>query len=135
MEHGNGWFITSGWKDKGKKRHTSPKKQYNNQSVSGARYAGSRRIKYANNNQPMWMDQEMMGWKQAQNHGTMTWTRRFDPHNIVDSPHMTTGASSAIHQYHLDECQMRRFALGGRSRPLHPSSPQIPFIFAVFRGI
>ena len=59
--------------------------------------------------------QEMMGWKQAQNHATMTWTRHFNPQNIVDSPHMTTGASasSAIHQYHLDECQMWRLALGG----------------------
>eukprot|EP00956_Cyclotella_meneghiniana_P045864 scaffold388122_cov70-Cyclotella_meneghiniana.AAC.2 len=45
----------------------------------------------------------------------------------------TTGASSATHQYHLDECQMRRLALGGGSRPLHSFSPQIPFIFAVFR--
>ena len=81
------------------------------------------------------LNQEMMGWKQAQNHGTMTCPRNFDPHNIVNTRPLTTGASSAIHQYHLDECQMRRFALGGRSRPLHPSSPQIPFIFAIFRGI
>eukprot|EP00956_Cyclotella_meneghiniana_P002214 scaffold2492_cov50-Cyclotella_meneghiniana.AAC.5 len=75
----------------------------------------------------------MMGWKQAQNHETMTWTRHFDPHNIVNTGLPTTGASSAIHQYHLDECQMRRLALGCRSRPLHPFSPQIPLIFDVFR--
>ena len=73
-----------------------------------------------------------MGWKQAQNHGTMTCPRNFDPHNIVNTGPLTTGASSAIHQYHLDECQMRRLALGGLPRPLHPFSPQISFIFAVF---
>ena len=65
-------------------------------------------------------NQEMMGWKQAQNHGMMTWTRHFDPHNIVNTGLPTTGASSAIHQYHLDECQMRRLALGVcRSRCIH----------------
>eukprot|EP00956_Cyclotella_meneghiniana_P014909 scaffold22587_cov70-Cyclotella_meneghiniana.AAC.6 len=77
-------------------------------------------------------DQEMMGWQDPKITVTMTWRVTSYRHNILNTGSPTTGASSAIHQHHLDECQMRRLALGGLPRPLHPFSPQIPFIFAVF---
>eukprot|EP00956_Cyclotella_meneghiniana_P029141 scaffold69750_cov35-Cyclotella_meneghiniana.AAC.3 len=35
----------------------------------------------------------------------------------------TFGASTAIHQYHLGECQMRRLSLGGLPWPLHLGGP------------
>ena len=78
------------------------------------------------------MDQEMMGWHDPKIAVTMTCYKLCTPHNIVNTGPPTTGASSAACKYHLRSSCKPWFAPGGRSPPLHPFPPQIPFIFAVF---
>eukprot|EP00956_Cyclotella_meneghiniana_P003029 scaffold3735_cov82-Cyclotella_meneghiniana.AAC.4 len=77
-------------------------------------------------------EQEMMGWHDPKITVTITCCELCNPHNIVNTGPPTAGASSAACKYHLDSSCKRRFAPEGRSWPLHPFPPQIPFIFAVF---
>ena len=73
-----------------------------------------------------------MGWQDPKITVTMTFCKLFTAHNIVNTGPPTAGASSAACKYHLGSSCKPRFALGGRSQPLHPFPSHTPLIFAVF---